>query len=164
MRRNTLFGLELKVFAALLTFFAVAALVLLAFSVYLGVGKIMVLSGINVLLAILAFLLNRVDRLQLAGAFVSFGLLFTGFYAAWTTGQGIEDSAVVVLPVSCLMAAMLLTHRLLILQVFVAVAGTLVLGFRVELGLYEPAPVHGVGTTDDRRVGTALLSRWPPQR
>jgi len=151
------FGMSRRLLLTLLTFYACAALLMFAFSVYLQEGKSLVLSGTNVLLALLAFLLQKQDRLQTAGACVSFGLLLTGFYAAWTSPGGIEDATIIILALSCVMAATLLRHRIFIVQVVTLLVGTALLGFRVRLGLFAGPELMEVPPIDVILVATALM-------
>ena len=146
-----------RLFLTLLTFFSCAALLLFVLAIFLGDAKITALAGINVILALLAFFLQKRDKLELAGAFVSFGLLFTGFYATWTSGYGIEDSSVVVLPVSSLLAALLLGKRAMWAQIIVAIIGVTVIGLRVQLCIDEDGAPRHAPPIDIVLVSTVLL-------
>jgi len=146
-----------RLFFTLLVFYAWGSLLLLAASIILNDSKIMVLTGINVLFALLAYLVQKKDRLQLAGACVSFGLLFTGFYASWTTTKGIEDSSIIVLPVSCMMAALLLSRPMLIAQLSIALIGTFLIGLRVQLDLFPDPELDYVPAMDVVLVAAVLF-------
>ena len=61
-----------RLLLTLLTFYATATLLLFALAVYLGEEKTIVLTAINLALAVIAYMLQKRDRLRIAGAFVSF--------------------------------------------------------------------------------------------